>query len=57
MKDNEIINLAKELYSSIYITECYGAKDVPLLDDLMKVLEDRGYEINEDSKLSIVKGE
>ena len=55
MKDKEIIDLVKGLYESIYVVECYGAKDIPLLGDLMAVLNTRGYEFNEDTKLSVQK--
>jgi hypothetical protein len=55
MKSKEIIDLVERLYESIYVVECYGAKDIPLLETFMNVLHKRGYEINEDTKLSIKK--
>jgi hypothetical protein len=55
MKDKELINLVKDLYEAIYITDCYGAKDIPLLGDLMFHLHTRGYQIEENSKLCIRK--
>jgi len=56
MPDKEIIDHVKGLYDSIYVSECYGSKDLPLLGDLMAVLQKRGYEINDESRLSITKG-
>ena len=56
MPDKEIKDHVKGLYDAIYVSECYGAKDMGLLGDLIAVLEKRGYEINDESRLSITKG-
>ena len=53
--DKELKELAVELWSSIYQTDCYGTKDLILYGLAYRELEKRGYEIKENKKLLIRK--
>lgn len=60
MADKEIIGLVEGLYESIYVVDCFGAKDIGLLETFIDALGKRGYEINEyeeneNAKISIEK--
>ena len=55
MTTKKIKTLVEGLHESIYVVECYGAKDIALLESFKEELYNRGYEICEDSKLSIRK--
>lgn len=54
--DKELINLVNGLFDSLYITECFGTKDMLLYEAGCRELEKRGYQVNETKKLSIEKG-
>lgn len=53
--DKELISDALALHSSIYVTECYGTKDMVLYELICDELEGRGYEIAVTEKLSITR--
>jgi len=55
MTDKELISEAKGLHCSIYVTECYGSKDMMLLMSFMDELNKRGYEVEEDTEINFVK--
>jgi hypothetical protein len=46
MSDQELIELYKDYYTSIYIVECYSVKDMMILDSAGAELERRGFAIN-----------
>jgi len=43
MKDQELIELAENLYGAIYVSECFGRKDLEGYDCALNELEKRGY--------------
>jgi hypothetical protein len=55
--DKELIDNAKELHCSIYNVECFGVNDLMWYEGICNELEKRGYEIQEQSHLSIIKEE
>jgi hypothetical protein len=57
LSDSELIGEAMALYDSIYVTECYGVKDILYLDAITAELEKRGYEVMEDKKLTFKQKE
>ena len=52
-----LIDYAKELHCSIYNVECFGVNDLMWYEGILKELEKRGYEIQENSYLQIEKEE
>jgi hypothetical protein len=57
MSDNQLIGEALALYDSIYVTECYGVKDMLYLESITRELEKRGYTAVEDKKLTFKRRE
>jgi hypothetical protein len=55
--DKELIDNVKELHCSIYNVECFGVNDLMWYEGILKELEKRGYEIQENSYLQIEKEE
>ena len=53
MKDGEVIDHVEGLYQALFVTECYGAKDMELFNTMVKTLEDRGYEVTEEIENTI----
>jgi hypothetical protein len=53
--DKYLIKTAREYWSCIYVTDCYGVNDLLLLDRYLEELSNRGYTIDEDSRLNIEK--
>ena len=54
--DKELISEAQGLHDSIYVTECFGTRDLRLYDLVCAELERRGYEFGETRRLEITKG-
>lgn len=44
------------LWQSIYIVDCFGVKDMILLNMIEKELYHRGYKFQETTQLEIIKG-
>ena len=57
LSDEELIELAKQLYESIYVFDCYGAGDLALYYAVIAELERRGYKIAEEAELVIERAE
>jgi hypothetical protein len=55
--DEELMNEVKSLHDIIYNVECFGVNDLMWYELILKELEKRGYEIQEDSYLQIEKEE
>ena len=55
MTDDQLIGEAKALYESIYITDCYGVKDMLYLDAITQELTRRGYQSVERTTLTFQK--
>lgn len=51
--DINLIHDAKSLHESIYVSDCFGTKDLVFYELLLKELEDRGYRIREKKSLKI----
>lgn len=54
-RDEELIAEAKTLHGLIYITNCYGTKDMLVLELVSRELERRNYEVKEEKRLVITK--
>jgi len=48
LSDKELIQLNKDVYRSVYIDECYGIKDLGILNQTTSELQDRGYILRDD---------
>ena len=57
MSDERLKNNARELYTSIYVVDCFGSRDLQLYEQVSEELADRGYEVKEVKSLSIEKKE
>jgi len=55
MDDTKLIEEASSLYESIYVVDCFGARDIMILDAMCAELKKRGYTINETTELHIGK--
>lgn len=55
MSDRELRDEARNLHYSIHEGECFGTKDVTLLELTLRELEERGYEVEEKLRLTIKK--
>jgi hypothetical protein len=57
MSDEELIELARQLYDSIYVSDCYGVSDLVLYYAVIGELARRGYEVVEEAELVIERAE
>lgn len=55
LSDKELIELVKSLHDSIYVTECYGVKDMVNHELGLLELEKRGYHVVFANTLTISK--
>lgn len=55
--DEELIEEAKGLHDCINVADCCSSRDTILFDWVLRELELRGYEIDEEDTLSIKKEE
>jgi len=55
MSDRELRDEARNLHHSINEGECFGVKDVTLLELALRELERRGFEVEEKLRLTIKK--
>lgn len=55
MTDEELKRQFISLYESIYVSECFGSRDVLELEMIARELERRGYEITEEPKIRKVR--
>ena len=55
MNDKKLVEEALSLHSAINEVECFGTKDVILLELALRELERRGFEVEEKLKLTIKK--
>lgn len=46
MTDKELIGLWRDCYASVYVTECYGTKDMLIMDRAAEELKRRGYDLD-----------
>jgi hypothetical protein len=53
MSDEELIELARQLHSAIYVSDCYGVSDMLLYRAVIAELERRGYRVVEKAELVI----
>ena len=51
--DQELLETAYELFNTIYITDCFGVKDLVRYELICRELERRGYDIKETKDLEI----
>lgn len=57
LTDKELKEEAIALYESIYVTECYGIRDMFLYEKVLAELRNRGYTVQERIELIIEKEE
>jgi|WetSurMetagenome_2_1015567.scaffolds.fasta_scaffold14813_7 hypothetical protein len=55
ISDRELIRRYREMYSLVYVSECYGVSDLVEMGKLAKILIERGYEVSEETHLVIRK--
>ncbi len=55
MKTKDLIELVKGCHDSVYITDCFGTRDLINLDRGSLELEKRGYTIKKHRTISIKK--
>jgi hypothetical protein len=55
LSDDDLIRLVLSLHDSIYVSECFGSKDVLMYEKATDILYKRGYEVDRkvQSRLSI----
>jgi hypothetical protein len=57
LSDRELIELARQLHSAIYVSDCYGVSDILLYRAVIAELERRGYRVVEKPELVIERVE
>ena len=57
MSDEELIKEANGLYSMIYVSECYGSRDILNFDFVCEKLQKRGFSLREHTCFEIEKNE
>ena len=55
MTDADVISLNKSAHSAVNITDCYGSRDLRMLEASAAELEHRGYEYKEVTVIDWVK--
>jgi len=53
--NEELKNEAQELFQCIFISECFGTRDLQLYELILEELKGRGYEVKEQKSLIIKK--
>ncbi|RLI96426.1 MAG: hypothetical protein DRP00_05325 [Candidatus Aenigmatarchaeota archaeon] len=51
LSDEELIEMYKELYDSIYNVECYSSKDIVLFCEIERELIERSYKIRTEPEI------
>ncbi len=55
MKIKDLIELVEACHDSVYVTECYGTRDLRNIEGGTAELERRGYTVEERQTISIKK--
>ena len=53
MSDEQLKRLARDLHDAIYVSSCFGSRDVLLYDRALSELRRRGFTIEEDRRIRI----
>lgn len=55
VSDEKLIEITQELFQSIFISDCFGTKDLIFYELAVRELGRRGYEVKEQKNLIIEK--
>lgn len=53
LSDEELIELAESLHEAVYVSDCYGARDVAMYELKLQELEKRGYKVQQQKQIRI----
>ena len=56
LSDKELIEIYKECYDSVYNIECYGMRDLYIIELAREDLTKRGYKMEKTLNINWVKG-